>query len=86
MKVEGDKRNTFIFIAGDFGYMENKSNNDFVYLKCKHYKLCDGTANINLVPELLKPTRAHSCAPKAESYLSDLETMKKMASTTMQPY
>ena len=36
MKVEGDKRNNFVFISGDFGYVKNKPNNDIVYLKCKH--------------------------------------------------
>ena len=57
MKVEGDKKNTYVFIAGDFEYVKNKSSNNIVYLKCKHYKLCDRIAN--LVSELGEPTRAY---------------------------
>ena len=28
MKVEGEKRNTFALITGDFGYVKKKSQND----------------------------------------------------------
>ena len=47
-----------------------------------YYILCDGTAKINLVSELLEPTRAHTCGSKAESlsYLYALETMRKIVS------
>ena len=34
-EIEGDKRKSFVYVAGDFGYIKNKENNTFVYLKCK---------------------------------------------------
>ena len=66
-----------VFIAGDFGYVKSKSSDDIVYLKCKYYKSCDGIAKINLVSEMLEQKRG--CKAESFSYLSALETMRKIA-------
>ena len=86
-KVEGDKRKTFVFLAGDFGYVKNKKVGDILYVKCKHKPLCDGTAKINLMSELLEPGRGHVCQTKSENFdhLPALEKMRKAAATTQQP-
>ena len=41
-KVEGERRNSFLYIAGNNCYVKNKNHNGYIYLKCKNY--CEGGA------------------------------------------
>jgi hypothetical protein len=86
-KIEGDKRKTFVYVAGDFGYIKNKENNGFVYLKCKHRHLCDGSAKIVLLTNLLETIHGHTCGTRPHNFdhLPALEKMRDMASTTQLP-
>ena len=72
--------------TGEFCYVKNKQYNDIIYLKCKDYQMCDGTAKINVSGEVLESMRAHICGIRAEHFghLSALESMKSLAATTQQ--
>ena len=81
LKVEGEKRNTYVNVVGEFGYYKNR---DIKYLKRKHYKHCDGTAKINPTTNLVELMKSHTCAAKSEdfSYLQALESMRDMAANS----
>ena len=42
-KIEGEIRNTYVYMADEFCYVKNKQYNDKIYLKCKSYQICDFT-------------------------------------------
>ena len=87
LKVEGEKRNTYVYIVGEFGYYKSRDYKGIMYLKCKHYKLCDGTAEINPTTNLVEPMKSHTCGAKSEdfSYLQALGSMRDMAANSQIP-
>ena len=86
-KVEGERRNSFLYIAGNNCYVKNKNHNGYIYLKCKNYQLCVGTAKIREGSDLLETIRGHSCDSNTEdfSHLEALEKMRLKAATTQIP-
>ena len=86
-KVEGERRNSFLYIDGNNCYVKNKNHNGYIYLKCKNYQLCVGTAKIREGSDLLETIRGHSCDSKTEdfSHLEALEKMKLKAANTQIP-
>ena len=59
-KIKGEKRHTYVYMAGEFCYVKNKQCNDIIYLKYKNYQMYDGTAKINVSGEVLESMRAHT--------------------------
>ncbi|XP_065656803.1 uncharacterized protein LOC136082213 [Hydra vulgaris] len=83
-KVEGEGRNSFLYIAGNNCYIKNKNHNGYIYLKCKNYQLCFGTAKIREGSDLLETMRGHSCDSKTDDFmhLEAIEKMRLKAATT----
>ncbi|XP_047127655.1 uncharacterized protein LOC124808548 [Hydra vulgaris] len=86
-KVEGERRNSFLYIAGNNCYVKNKNHNGYIYLKCKNYQLCVGTAKICEGSDLLETMRGHFCYSKTKdfSHLEVMERMRLKAATTQIP-
>ena len=76
-KVEGERRNSFLYIARNNCYVKNKNHNGYIYLKCKNYQLGVGTAKIREGSDLFETVRGHSCDSKTEDF-SHLEALEKM--------
>ena len=86
-QIEGYKRKTFVYVAGDFGYIKNNENSFFVYLKCKYHRLCDGSAKIVLSTNLPETIHGHTCGARFQNFdhLLALEKIQDMGSTTQLP-
>ena len=54
-KIEGAKRNSFIYFVGELDYMQSGDHRGFIYLMCKCFKLYNGTVKINTTTELVEP-------------------------------
>ena len=83
-KIESEKRNTYLYMAGEFCYVKNNQGDDIIYLKFKNYQMCDGTAKINVSGEVLESVRAHTCGSRTEhsDHLSALVTMRSCHNST----
>jgi hypothetical protein len=80
----GNRANSLYYLIGEYGYLKNRNQLRWVYLKCLHHPLCTGSAKINLDSNLAELIKPHLCESKTEdfSYLQNLQQMRDLATNT----
>jgi hypothetical protein len=59
--IEGQRKGSVIYLAGDRAYIKNKEYQKSIILKCKYFRNCYGRARIIKDGFSLYETRPHTC-------------------------